>query len=148
MTVHVPHEGSEDLKFVATYLKDAHTQVKLFAPAGTFLRELDLPGIGTAEGFGGRRIEQLEPYQIARLGLGTPHPVSAIHGRGSGDLLDAVVDALPPEPEAPSDDADDGIFSIAIVGRPNVGKSTLVNRLIGEERVIATDTPPWISKSA
>ncbi len=82
-----------------------------------------------------------EAWAFARLGLGTPHPVSAIHGRGSGDLLDAVVDALPPEPEAPSDDADDGIFSVAIVGRPNVGKSTLFNRLVGDERSIVHDMP-------
>ena len=83
-----------------------------------------------------------EAWAFARLGLGEPHPVSAIHGRGSGDLLDAVVDALPPEPEALSgDDADDGIFSIAIVGRPNVGKSTLFNRIVGDERSIVHDMP-------
>jgi len=83
-----------------------------------------------------------DAWQLSRLGLGTPHPVSAIHGRGSGDLLDAVVDALPP---APADDeeeaADDGIFSVAIVGRPNVGKSTLFNRLVGDERSIVHDMP-------
>ena len=84
-------------------------------------------------------------HQFMRLGLGEPWPVSAIHGRLSGELLDAVVAALP-EPtddEAPAHDATerDGIFSVAIVGRPNVGKSTLFNRLVGEERSVVHDLP-------
>ncbi len=83
-----------------------------------------------------------ESWGFSRLGLGAPHPVSAIHGRGSGDLLDAVVDALPSEPdEDATDDTDDGIFSVAVVGRPNVGKSTLFNRLVGDERSIVHDLP-------
>jgi GTP-binding protein len=82
-----------------------------------------------------------ESWGFSRLGLGTPHPVSAIHGRGSGDLLDAVVDVLPPVPDEEPDDTDDGIFSVAIVGRPNVGKSTLFNRLVGDERSIVHDMP-------
>jgi GTP-binding protein len=82
-----------------------------------------------------------EAWGLARLGLGTPHAVSAIHGRGSGDLLDEVVAALPPEPEEPADPDDDGIFSVAIVGRPNVGKSTLFNRIVGDERSIVHDMP-------
>jgi GTP-binding protein len=82
-----------------------------------------------------------ESWGFAQLGLGTPHPVSAIHGRGSGDLLDALVAALPPEPEAPADAGDDGLFSVAVVGRPNVGKSTLFNRLVGDERSIVHDRP-------
>jgi GTP-binding protein len=82
-----------------------------------------------------------DTWGFDRLGLGAPHPVSAIHGRGSGDLLDAVVDALPPEPAEPVDEQDDGIFSVAIVGRPNVGKSTLFNRLVGDERSIVHDMP-------
>ncbi len=83
-----------------------------------------------------------QAWELSRLGLGTPYPVSAIHGRGSGDLLDAVVKALPPEPDDDADEAiDDGIFSVAIVGRPNVGKSTLFNRLVGDERSIVHDMP-------
>lgn len=72
------------------------------------------------------------------LGLGEPMPVSAYHGRGVGDLLDAVVGSLPEEVETVEADAK---TRIAIVGRPNVGKSTLLNRLLGEQRVIVSDVP-------
>ena len=83
-------------------------------------------------------------WQFASLGLGDPVPVSAIHGRLSGELLDAIVEVLPPEQEHEADAhtrEDDGIFSVAIVGRPNVGKSTLFNRLVGEERSVVHDMP-------
>jgi GTP-binding protein len=86
-----------------------------------------------------------DTHQFMRLGLGEPWPVSAIHGRLSGELLDALVAALPePSPEeVPADETAerDGIFSVAIVGRPNVGKSTLFNRLVGEERSVVHDMP-------
>ena len=73
-------------------------------------------------------------YEFYRLGVGEVHPVSAQNGKGSGDLLDAVVAAIPDEP-APEDEA----VRVAVVGRPNVGKSSFVNRLLGEERLVVHD---------
>jgi len=71
------------------------------------------------------------------LGMGEPHPVSAISGKGSGDLLDAVVAEFP---EASPDEEDEGIVRVAVVGKPNVGKSSFVNRMFGEERVVVSET--------
>lgn len=81
-----------------------------------------------------------DAWVFTKLGLGDPWPVSALHGRGTGDLLDAVVARLPSEvPAAPA--PEDVVASVAIVGRPNVGKSTLFNRLIGDERSVVHDLP-------
>lgn len=74
------------------------------------------------------------------LGLGSPHPVSALHGRGSGDLLDAVLAALPPAP-AQVEETASGPRRVALLGRPNVGKSSLLNRLTGEERALVDPVP-------
>ncbi len=78
--------------------------------------------------------------ELYALGLGEPHPVSAAHGRGMGDLLDTVVEALPTETGAGAPD-ETGVPRVAVVGRPNVGKSSLFNRLVGEERAIVDPVP-------
>ncbi|HEY9378581.1 MAG TPA: ribosome biogenesis GTPase Der, partial [Jiangellaceae bacterium] len=70
------------------------------------------------------------------LGLGEPHSVSALHGRGSGDLLDAVLEALPDAPAETFDSVDGGPRRVALLGKPNVGKSSLLNRLAGADRVL------------
>jgi GTPase len=76
---------------------------------------------------------------LRALGLGDPHPVSAQHGRGVGDLLDAIVERLPDAPRA--DDAEGRPPAICIIGRPNVGKSSILNALLGEERVVVHERP-------
>lgn len=89
---------------------------------------------------------EAQVWELLSLGLGDPYPVSALHGRGTGDLLDAVIADLP-APEGLDDAgpvreaAPDGIVSVALVGRPNVGKSTLFNRLLGEDRAVVHDLP-------
>jgi len=95
-------------------------------------------------------------WELLSLGLGDPITVSALHGRGSGDLLDAVVDNLPPTTDEQvagpaaegeqvtadgAEDDDEDTVAVAIMGRPNVGKSTLFNRLVGDERAVVHDMP-------
>ena len=75
-------------------------------------------------------------YEFYKLGLGDPYPVSAIHGTGTGDLLDWCVAHFP----APSEQEDEGeVINVAIIGKPNVGKSSLLNRILGQERVIVSN---------
>ncbi len=77
-----------------------------------------------------------EFYEFYNLGLGDPYPVSAEHGHGSGDLLDKVMEYLPTEGE---EDYGEGTIKVAVIGKPNSGKSSLINRIAGEERVIVSD---------
>lgn len=83
-----------------------------------------------------RRADAVSFYE---LGMGDPIPVSALHGSGTGDLLDRLVELIRPAAEVP-DEAEPGV-RLAIVGRPNVGKSSLLNRLLGQERAIVSPVP-------
>ncbi len=78
----------------------------------------------------------MELYEFYNLGLGDPFPVSSVHGHGTGDLLDAIFDKLPKEEEKT---ADDDSIRVAVIGKPNVGKSSLVNKISGENRAIVSD---------
>ena len=102
------------------------------------LRRSDVPTVLVANKVDGEGQEPLV-HELYPLGLGAPHPVSARHGRGVGDLLDVVLDHLPDEVGAPADESD--VPRVAIVGKPNVGKSSLFNRLLGEERAIVDPVP-------
>jgi len=75
------------------------------------------------------------------LGIGEPITISSTQGTGTGDLLDLIVDALPPEEERPEGEEEEEITRIAIVGRPNVGKSSLLNAILGFQRSIVSDVP-------
>ena len=75
-------------------------------------------------------------YEFYNLGLGDPIAVSAVHGHGTGDLLDACFEYFPPEEE---EEPEDDVIKVAIIGKPNVGKSSLVNRILGQQRVIVSN---------
>ena len=77
-------------------------------------------------------------YEFYNLGLGEPFPVSSLHGHGTGDLLDKVLELLPEEEE---EIYDEDTIKVAVIGKPNVGKSSLINKIAGEERVIVSDIP-------
>ena len=77
-----------------------------------------------------------ELYEFYNLGLGEPHRVSAVNAIGIGDVLDAIYEELPPEDE---NENDDEVIKVAIIGKPNVGKSSLVNKILGENRVIVSN---------
>ena len=75
-------------------------------------------------------------YEFYNLGLGDPIAVSAVHGHGTGDLLDACLQYFPPEDD---EEEDEDVIKVAIIGKPNVGKSSLLNKILGEERVIVSN---------
>ena len=115
------------------------------ALVATLLRGIDTPVILIANKVDDR-VHESAIWELMSLGLGEPMAVSALHGRGAGDMLDRIVDALPEVvDEAPTedqpDDGDPRVVGVTLVGRPNVGKSTLFNRLTGEERAVVHDRP-------
>ncbi len=75
-------------------------------------------------------------YEFYNLGLGEPIPVSSVHGHGTGDLLDAVFESMP---EEDVEEYDDSMIKVAVIGKPNAGKSSLINKIAGEQRVIVSD---------
>jgi GTP-binding protein len=105
---------------VADILRRAHKPVLLLA------NKIDDPG------------QESLALELHRLGLGEPIPISALHGHGSGDLLDQIVAELPGAGRA---EVTDEAIRVAILGRPNVGKSSLLNAILGRERVIVSETP-------
>ncbi len=106
------------------------------AEVAEILRRTDVPVIVVANKVDGAADEP-GVADLYRLGLGDPVPVSASQGRGTGDLLDRMVDALPPA--EPGRDGAVEKARIAVIGRPNVGKSSLVNAFLGQERVIVSE---------
>ena len=101
------------------------------------LRRSQKPVVLAANKVDDQRTEA-EAATMWNLGLGEPYPVSALHGRGSGDLLDAILDALPEAPRE-RESTEGGPRRVAIVGRPNVGKSSLLNKVAGQQRVVVND---------
>ena len=87
--------------------------------------------------------QDLDVHEFHRLGLGEPLPVSSLHGRRTGDLLDRIVGSIP---EVPSVEEEPGV-RVAVVGRPNVGKSSLVNRIVGQD-VVVVDSKPGTTRDA
>jgi GTP-binding protein len=127
-------EGADLVIFVA----DATTQVTDDdIGVARVLQQSEVPYLLIANKADSPAVES-ELTHLWSLGLGPPIPISALHGRNTGDFLDQLVAALP-EPDEGEDP--DVIAQLAIVGRPNVGKSTLLNRLAGEERVLVSEVP-------
>ncbi|GAA0666135.1 ribosome biogenesis GTPase Der [Kitasatospora atroaurantiaca] len=102
------------------------------------IRRAGKPTVLCANKVDGQSTEAEAAY-LWSLGLGEPYPVSALHGRGSGDLLDAVMAALPEAPPQTFGTALGGPRRVALIGRPNVGKSSLLNKVAGEDRVVVNE---------
>ncbi|HEY4119010.1 MAG TPA: ribosome biogenesis GTPase Der [Byssovorax sp.] len=124
---------------VVCVLDATETSAAADAAAVKLLRRSDKPVIYCANKADSPRTEA-EANDLYRLGVDAILPISALHGRGVGDLEQAIVAALPDEPEAEAD-LEDSPVRIAVVGRPNAGKSSLVNRLSGSDRMLVDDRP-------
>ncbi len=104
------------------------------------LRRTQKPVILTANKSDNAKLRQ-DVVEFYTLGIGEPITISSTQGTGTGDLLDLIVDALPPEQERPEGEEEEEVTRIAIVGRPNVGKSSLLNAILGFQRSIVSDVP-------
>ena len=123
---------------VVVFVIDAQTGVVPHdREVADLVRRSGKPVVLVANKAEGPRLEAIDA-EAYRLGFGDPVAVSAAHGIGTGDLLDRIVSALP---ETRVDETEDETVKVAIVGRPNVGKSSILNGLLGEERVIVTPVP-------
>ncbi|GMQ84615.1 MAG: ribosome biogenesis GTPase Der [Acidimicrobiia bacterium] len=123
---------------VVVFVTDATTEVTDDdIGVARVLQRSDVPYVFAANKVDGPAAE-LQLDHLWGLGLGEPVAISALHGRNTGDLLDRLVDTLPEGEELEEEDV---IASLAIIGRPNVGKSTLLNKLAGSERVLVSEVP-------
>jgi GTP-binding protein len=113
---------------------------RLDREVAALLRKRSLPLVLVANKVDAESVEPLVS-ELYEVGLGDPVPVSAAHGRGFGDLHDRIAALLTGEPVSDAPAPEDGLVRIAIVGRPNVGKSSLLNRLVGEERMLVSEIP-------
>jgi GTP-binding protein len=104
------------------------------------LRRTPTPVILAVNKADNARLRQ-DAVEFYTIGIGEPITLSSTQGTGTGDLLDLIVDALPPEEEQTEDEEDEEITRIAIIGRPNVGKSSLLNAILGFQRAIVSDVP-------
>ena len=103
----------------------ARILLKSGKPVLLAVNKMDAPGL-----------DHPDIYEFYNLGLGDPISISATHGHGTGDLLDKCIEALPPEPD---DNEEDDMIHVAVIGKPNVGKSSLINNILGQVRVIVSE---------
>ena len=134
-----PSNDNEILKFMRFQAETAihHADVIIFITdlrTGVTASDMDVAAMLQRSGKPGQ--PEPEFYEFYNLGLGEPFGISALHGYGTGDLLDEAFQYFPPEEE---DDEDEGRIRVALIGKPNDGKSSLLNRVLGEERVIVSN---------
>ncbi|MEX0890687.1 MAG: ribosome biogenesis GTPase Der [Gemmatimonadota bacterium] len=121
---------------VIVFLVDGRTGVHpVDAQVAEILRRIERPVVLAVNKLD-KLPDELAQHEFWELGLGEPLPVSSLVGKGSGDLLDVIVEQLP---ERGAEPADPGVVQVAVVGKPNVGKSSFVNRLLGEERMVVSE---------
>jgi GTPase len=133
------HEAIAEADAVAFVLDARAGMREGDAEVADILRRSDKPTVVVANKVDGPADEP-QAAELHRLGLGEPYPVSAVHGRGSGDLLDHLAELARESGVQPGDE-DEDVVGVAVIGRPNVGKSSLVNAFLGAERVIVSEQP-------